>query len=203
MIPYRALRLMKLTAARLNECMRRSEHLAAAMVIALCASACDGRDSTLPTTPSLTPTAGPPTAPTPPRPRGTIAVTSVAPSSGATLVFRNCRPGDLVFPDICTNDWRITADVEIDRSLEGTLVAIFYAGASRCGYAASSLSSLEANTRGSFSISYITLSDEEHATICGLPVAITRVSLGLYERGNPGTPLLADEFAGSYTFVLP
>lgn len=180
--------------------MRASVHAAVTLVIALSGSACDGRDSSLPTTPSV-PAAGPPATPTPAGPRGTIAVTSVAPSSGTTLVFRDCRPADLVLPDVCTNDWRITADVEIDRSVEGILVATFYAGPLRCGYGASSWASFEPNTRASFSISYITVSDEEHETICGLPVTITRVSLQLYERDNPRTPLLADELASSYTFV--
>jgi hypothetical protein len=183
--------------------MRATEHLVAALVIALSASACDGADSTLPTTPSLTPTAGEPVTPMPAPPRGTIAVVSVAPSSGATLVFRNCQPADLALSDVCTNDWSITADVEIDRSVEAILVATFYAGASRCGYATSSWASFEPNKRASLSISYITVSDEEHESICGLPVTITRLSLQLYERGNPRTALLADELASSYTFAKP
>ena len=179
----------------------KSVQIAAAFTVVVSLGACGRSGDPIPVVTS--PTAAQP-APGPALPRGQIAITAVAPPSGSTLTFRDCGRPELGFPDVCTRDWQIAADVQLSRDVDGgVLVASFYAGSERCGYAASAPTPLVADSRRSFTMSHVTLSDEVNPTICPLPVTITRVVLGFYERGRPAQPLLTEELEASYIFLMP
>lgn len=177
---------------------------AIAMVVTLVACDDRGTSVSMPTAPTGQPAPAPPAPPVPAGPHGQIAITAVTPPSGATLTFRDCRRPELGSPDVCTRDWEITADVQIDRDVDGgVLVARFYAGSQPCGYAASAPMLLAADSRRSFTMSHVTVSDEVNPMVCSLPVTITRVVLGFYERSYPAQALLTEELAATYIFLTP
>jgi len=176
----------------------KSVQMAAALVVVAVLGACGGSGGTIP---SVT---GPTAQPVVPVvPRGQIAITAVAPPSGATLTFRDCRLPESGFSDVCTRDWELAADVQFNRDIDGLLVATFYAGSRLCGFALSPPMPLADDSRRSFTMSYVTLSDEINPTMCPLPVTITRVVLGFYEQGRPAQALLTEELDASYIFSMP
>jgi hypothetical protein len=178
--------------------MRSLQGAVIALLITLAACGDGDTSVSMPTAPTAQP------APTPAGPRGQIAIVTVTPPSGATLMFRDCRRPESGFPDVCTRDWEIAADVQIDRDVDrGVLVAAFYAASQRCGFAWSAPMPLVAGSSRSFTMSHVTLSTEEIPMVCPLPVTITRVVLEFYESSRPAQALLTQKLSATYTFLTP
>jgi hypothetical protein len=96
-------------------------------------------------------------------------------------------------------DVQYSADVT-----EALVTASVYNGPQRCGMAFSTVPgpSLTGGSNAiSFTVSTISLSDEEHPLLCPLPATTTRLVVQLWERGRPATPLLTKEFDHTYTFT--
>jgi hypothetical protein len=172
--------------------------VAATLVALVAVNACDdasGRDGSV---------ANPiPTAPSPPAPQGEITVRSVTPVSGATLTVQRCEWYSWI-EDFCADRSPMTFDVRYGADVsEAVVTAGFYSGSQRCGMAYSTIPGPQLTAGSdavSFTVSTISLSDEDHPLLCPLPATTTRMVVQLWERGRPAAPLLTKEFDHTYTF---
>ena len=150
------------------------------------------------------PSATSPNVPTPTVP-GSIAITPLMPSPGATLTVRQCPSSPWVYggPGNCSYA-RVTAELELTQSVSDAVVsASYYRGSERCGIAyASGPTALAASTSTTFTTNLIEMSDEYVSLHCDpLPAESNRLVLQVWSARQPATPLLTQEFAFSYTFV--
>jgi hypothetical protein len=186
--------------------MQRAPRLLMGLTLLVILSACNGSGPVTPTAPSPSQTAPSPAPPTPPPPSalsGDITIGSISPGSGATLAVHDCRAGS--FTRICTDEWRGTFDVVLDREMPYPVLTVtFYDGPTPCGYAAGTREVVTAGSRVSFSMSPIYLSDEFGTFVqpCRLPATTTRIVAELWSDAD-GNGTLIQEFANTYTFVLP
>jgi len=191
-------------------CMRTSARFYAFFAVALLAGAgCDqGTTPAPPTGPSA------PASPAPVIPQGQIAVLSVLPESGATLVAEPCDGGYCI-GERATN-LRLTFNVQLDQEVREPWVTVFfYNGSQQCagsGYpnVLQTIEPLRANTATTFTVSFLGLwTDPTGTLICRFPATTTRMVVQLLDvsdrrgRSWPTPMLLTREFAHSYTFVLP
>lgn len=177
--------------------MKYARHLAIGLVAFASLTACDvGGRGLAPTQPS----------PLPPAPTvsGEITITSISPGPGATVPVRACALGSTRF---CADQPRLTVEVVIDQDIpDGSLTVQF----DRCGYAETPISALTAGSRISLTTSVIDLSDDGplHDGVgarlfCELPAVTTKTNVRLWRAGDAVGPLLAREFANTYTFARP
>ena len=181
--------------------MKTPAYLAATLVTLFAVSACDGPGRSVSRT-NPVPTA--PSPPAPPEPQGDITVRSITPESGATLTVRQCEWYPL-YEDFCADRSPMKFDVRYGADVsESVVTAGFYNGSQRCGVAYSAMPGppLTAGSGAvSFTVSTISLSDEDHPLLCPLPATTTRIVVQLWERGRPAVPLLTKEFDHTYTFT--
>jgi hypothetical protein len=135
---------------------------------------------------------------------GTIAIRGLSPRSGATLaVHDDCPAGSVTRR--CVDDWHGTLDVVVDREMShAVLVVRFHDGATLCGYGANTRDVVPADTRVSFDISLIWLSDEfgTFAQPCQLPSTTTRMVAELWSDSSSWSNTLIQELpATTYTFA--
>lgn len=185
-------------------------------LVAFCG--CDGRPDTIPipTGPSA-PAPLPPVAPTPPgfgSLRATVTMTAITPAPGATVFVRDCPPGPAgTFTTLCTDQLKATFSVFLDgEAPDSTLRVVFSDGTRQCGSSWLPRTPLVAGTSMTISTTTVFLSSElsegegspsQLVQPCNLPVTTSRIVLQLWQRGNALAPLVAQEFAGTYTFVRP
>ena len=167
---------------------------------------CDQAETSAPSVPSA------PTAPTPAVSQGQITVRSVQPESGAMLVTEPCEPGATYY---CTSEGepRLTFDVRFDQEITEPWVTVsFYNGLNQpcagSGYPTvfQPLEPLRANTTSTFRVSSLSLRmDPFGALICRFPQTTTRMVVQLWAQRAAARQgaLLTQEFAHTYTFVLP
>ena len=125
----------------------------------------------------------------------------IRPQPGAVLSIRDCQTGSAM--RLCTDDWRGTFDVAIDRELRHVvLTAAFYQGDVLCGYAADTRDIVTAGQTVSFAPSTIYLSDEfgTFAQPCRLPATTTRIVAVIW-TDNDWSSTLTQEFMVSYSLT--
>jgi hypothetical protein len=84
------------------------------------------------------------------------------------------------------------------------LTVRFYDGQAKCGYGASTLDLVPADTRVSFSVDRIFLSDERSLLQpCQLPFSTNRIEVELWSDSSTWTNTLIQVFEGGYTFSEP
>jgi hypothetical protein len=172
--------------------VRRSACFGGTLLAALVLAACDNTNATAPTSVPTT--------------QGEITIRSIELGSGATLSVRQCE-WYTWYVEMCADRSLMTFDVLYPEGVsEAVLTASFYNGSQRCGIAYSPLPGPPLRAGGSafpMTVSAISLSDEDHRLLCPLPATTTRVVVQLWERNRTAAPLLAKEFAHTYTFVEP
>ena len=192
--------------------MTRMPYVATALPIIFLLAACNGPDRVTPTGPgpaqpageTTTPPAPPVPAPQPtPTSTGTITLLRVSPDAGASLVVATCLVGNITRE--CAADWSGTFDVTVDRDVQYPVLTVsFYEGETRCGYAATTLTSLAAGVPTTFVASKIFLTDEWGTPTprCEFPARPTRVVAELWTDAD-GTVGVKQQFALAYTFIRP
>ena len=190
----------------------------AALLLSLvtASSACDVHDSRFPISPTA-PTQTSPPAPTAPLPptnvgNGTVSIGSISPASGSVIRVRNCPPaGAATLTTLCTDLVRASIDVRVEADTPTSAVIVgFYDGARRCGVAYASGRTFPAGVVVSLDVATVYLSTEASegngSTLeqpCALPVTTTTLAVQLFGRGSALMPVVAREFAQSYTFTEP
>ena len=166
-------------------------------------SACGSSSAPAPLFTAPSPISSSPLPPPPPALRGSVAITAIKPSPGSALNVRDCasNPG---YAGYCSYT-HITADVTLEQAVSDAVVtAAFYRGTERCGIAYSGTTNLQGDTRTMFTITDISLSDEYTALHCApLPAETDRVVVQVWSASRPAVPLFSQEFAYSYTFMIP
>ena len=186
--------------------MSTPTRIAAFFALALPLVGCDQATTSAPSVPTA------PTAPTPAVPQGQITVRSVQPESGATLVTEPCEPGATYY---CTSEGepRLAFDVQFDQEVTEPWVTVSFHNSLNQQCAGSGyptvfqpLEPLRANTTTTFRVSSLSLRmDPFGALICRFPQTTTRMVVQLWAQRAAARQgaLLTQEFAHSYTFVLP
>ena len=187
------------------------------LILATASFACDVHDSRFPISPTAPTQTSPPT-PTPLPPtnvgNGTVSIGSISPASGSIIRVRNCPPaGAATLTTLCTDIVHASIDVRVEADTPTSAVLVgFYDGARRCGVAYASGRTFPAGVTVSLDIATVFLSTEMNEGIgstptldqpCALPVTTTRLAVQLFRQGSPQMPVLAREFAQSYTFTEP
>lgn len=158
---------------------------------------------------SLTPTGPPPIAPTPPV-TGTITLSSIVPANGTTLTIFDCDPtlpagaiGPLHEIGLCTDQLRMTFDLEVDRDITDAYLKVqLLDGSKLCAITSGGRAPLSAGTRTQRTTSPVVLSDHpELQSPCALPVTTTRIRVELQD-GIVNRQLLAQEFDYTYRFQM-
>jgi hypothetical protein len=176
-------------------------HSLLALAVFLATTSCTG-----PTTPS--PGLSQQSASTSPSPSSAlvpltaeITMTSVAPSSGATITVGKC------FTDsarLCSHEFLSSFNVQVNQELQNLVLTVsFWDTARRCGYAADIRDGLAANTSASLAPSVAFLSWEQSSQAfqpCSLPVTTTRLVAELWTQHDHRS-ISTREFAGTYTFI--
>ncbi len=148
---------------------------------------------------SFTPPPPPAPQPAPPEIAGTIAVRSIAPEPGTTMIVRNCMWAE--FPYLCANELRLAFDVQVDQDIPaGVLSADFTAAGSTCAHAyASERVTLTTGTQATIRMQGAEISSDGALFRCPLPAETTQMVVRLTGEGRV---LLTREFAYTYRFVL-
>ena len=185
--------------------MESAKHVTHVLILLTVLSGC-GSDTTTTVAPSpLSVAPAPAPASAGPMP-GSIAISALIPSPGATLTMRRCPwPEAYGHPWNCS-DAKVTAEIEVNQPLPDAVVtASYYRGTERCGIAyAGGPTVLAASVSTTFTTNLIEMSDEDVSLHCEpLPAKSTRLVVQVWSAKQPSTPLLTREFAYSYTFVNP
>jgi hypothetical protein len=183
--------------------MRSLSPLAASLAAVLALAGCSGTVES-PVGPSgsagtsFTPPPSPAPQPGPPEIAGTIAVRSIAPEPGTTLLVRNCSWAGPNFPYLCADQLQLALDVHVDQDVpRGVLSAQFVAGGSECGSAGQPVA-LTAGTQ-TIRLNGAEISSDGALFRCPLPAETTQMIVRLTAEGRV---LLTREFAYTYRFVL-
>ncbi len=130
-----------------------------------------------------------------------IAMTSVAPASGATITVGNCSTDSA---RLCSHEFLASFNVQANEELQNLVLTVsFWDTERRCGYAADTRDALAANTSTSLAPSIAFLSWEQSSRAfqpCSLPVTTTRLVAELWTQHDHRT-ISTREFAGTYTFI--
>ena len=185
--------------------VQRGKRVAVGVMLLALVSGC-GSDTTPPTAPSLPPVEPTP-APAPPAPpsagpgQGTIVIGGLTPAGGATLAVQSECPAGRV-TRVCTDNWRGTFEVTLDREMTyAVLTVTFYDGETKCGYGANTMDVVPVDTRVSFTVERIFLSDEFGTFApCRLPATANRIRVELWSDSSSWTNTLIQDFAMAYTF---
>jgi len=185
--------------------MKSAKHVTLLLFVVGVVSAC-GSDITTPAAPSRPPVAPAPAPPAPPSPagpgRGTIVIGELTPAVGATLAVQSECPGGRV-TRVCTDSWRGRFEVTVDREMTyAVLTVTFYDGETKCGYGASTMDVVPVETRVSFTVERIFLSDEfgTFDAPCRLPATANRIRAELWSDSSSWTNTLIQDFATAYRF---
>ena len=173
---------------------------------------CSG-DGALPTSPTaaLAPTAPAPTVPI----EGQIAIATVEPSSGATVVVSDCDPSippnfsavkarPKHFTGPCANGFRAVVNVELEEEISNARVTLEFRDGTgnRCAYADSYSTSLPARTPTNVAFGELMLTENAPGaalTFCALPVTTTEAVVSV----SSGNRALTRHLPFTYTFVGP
>ncbi len=184
--------------------MRSLSPLAASLAAVVALAGCSGTVES-PVGPSgsagtsFTPPPPPAPQPGPPEIAGTIAVRSIAPEPGTTLLVRNCNgvPGPLEY--LCAEQLQLALDVHVEQDVpQGVLSATFEAAGATCAYASERVT-LTAGTQTTIRVQGAGISSDGALFRCPLPADTTRMVVRLSAEGRV---LLTREFAYDYRFVL-
>jgi hypothetical protein len=186
--------------------MKSSTHVLGPLILMAVLSACGKSDGSAPFAPSLTAApSAPPAVPGAGPGTGTVAISELSPAPGTTLAVHNrCSAGSVT--RVCTDQWRGTFDVTVDREMTSAVLTVsFYDGQTICGYGAATLDLVPANSRVSFTVKRIVLSDEfgTFKQPCRLPATTNRIHAVLWSDLSTWTNTLIQIFEGGYTFSEP
>ncbi len=168
--------------------MRSLSRLAASFAAVIALAGCSGTVES-PAGPSgsagtsFTPPPPPAPQPSPPEIAGTIAVRSLAPEPGTTLLVRNCNgvPGPLEY--LCAEQLQLALDVHVEQDVpRGVLGAQFVAGSSVCAFASQPVT-LTAGTQ-TIRLHGAEISSDGALFRCPLPAETTQMVVRLWGEGR-------------------
>ena len=193
--------------------MSIESRLVTCVLIVAVFSGCGGSESPLPSSTAPTPVTLTPSGSA----RGEIRVSAVTPSANSALTVHDCGPSwtGINGRHVCTEEWRGSFDVAVDRDVAGAVLTVSFEGASgRCGMVyVTDLAFAKGRVRPvtASNALFLTYEPEGYPNLavvqyCHLPAATERLVVQLWDPGggvgSAARPLLHQEFNYAYRFGL-
>ena len=193
-----------------------SSNVTVSILTMLAFVSCSGATPTSPTSMPALPANRAPTGPSnPPSPiPGSVTLSGLTPSSGATLTLRDCSNGG--WESICTEDFQLAMEVVLQRNVPDARVRIaFYDGALPCvettiwdlSFEAGVAQTLSSRTNAPrmFARYQVSEGDGPRETIqrCDLPATTNKLAVEVFNARDVRAPIIVTEFDSTYTFSAP